>query len=97
MTSPMSHVAKERKKLLARVNRIAGQIAALRETIERADDNAECHAVMHQIASIRGAMNGLLLHYLSEHVREHVALGATEAARLEEAEELVSVIRSFRS
>lgn len=93
----MSHVTKERKRLLARVNRIAGQLGGLRETIEKADDDAGCHSVMHQIASIRGAMNGLLLHFMSEHIKEHVALGATEEARLEEAEELIRAIGSFRS
>ena len=92
----MSHVTKERKKLLARVNRIAGQVGGLRETIEEAEGDTDCHSVMHQIASIRGAMNGLLLHYMAEHIKEHVALGATEETRLEEAEELISAIRSFR-
>ncbi len=93
----MSHVAKERKKLLARVNRIIGQVQALKSAIETAEDNEDCRAVMQQISSVRGAMNGLLLHFLDEHIREHVALGATQADRLEGAEEIISALKSFRT
>lgn len=83
--------------MLARVNRISGQVNALKQTIETAVSNADCHAVMQQIASIRGAMNGLLLEFIAEHARKHVAQGETEAARLEEADELINAIKSFRS
>lgn len=47
----MSHTVREKKKLLARVRRIKGQL----EAIERAlDDEAECERIMHMIAGIRG-------------------------------------------
>lgn len=93
----MSHIAKERKKLLARVNRIAGQVNALKRDVETAESDSECHRIMQQIASIRGAMNGLLLAFLDEHTREHVARGATREARDRAAEELIEALRSFRT
>ncbi|MBP8131426.1 MAG: metal/formaldehyde-sensitive transcriptional repressor [Candidatus Hydrogenedentes bacterium] len=93
----MSHVAKERKKLLARVNRILGQVKALHSAIERAETDADCHRVMQQVASIRGAMNGLLLQFLDEHTREHIARGKTQADRDRAAEELIEALRSFRA
>ena len=94
---PMGHVAGERKKLLARVNRIAGQLNALKQAIESADGTADCNAVMQQIASIRGAMNGLLLHFLAEHIKEHVALGTSKDRRLEEADVVIEAVRAFRT
>lgn len=93
----MSHVTKERLKLLNRVGRIAGQVNGLKETIASAEDNADCHSVMQQIASIRGAMNGLLLQFLTEHIKDHVAMGTSEENRLEEADVVIEAIRSFRT
>ncbi|NIA14812.1 MAG: metal-sensing transcriptional repressor [Nitrospiraceae bacterium] len=92
----MTHVSKERKKLLARVNRIAGQVNALKGAIEAAETDADCHSIMQQVASIRGAMNGLLLQFLDEHTREHIARGATQDDRDRAAEELIEALRSFR-
>lgn len=93
----MSHIAKERKKLLGRVNRVLGQMNALKRTVETAETDAECHRIMQQIASIRGAMNGLLLEFLDEHTREHIARGKTQADRDGAAEELIAALRSFRT
>lgn len=93
----MSHIARERKKLLARVNRIAGQVNALKRAVETAETDAECHTIMQQIASIRGAMNGLLLQFLDEHTREHIARGKSQAERDRAAEELIEALKSFRA
>ena len=93
----MSHVAKERKKLLGRVNRILGQVNALKSAIERAETDADCHSIMQQVSSIRGAMNGLLLQFLDEHTREHIARGRTQEDREQAAEELIEALRAFRA
>jgi len=59
----MSHVVRNRAKLLARTRRIGGQLSA----IERAlTDGVECVAVLTQIAAVRGAVQGLLLEVLSD-------------------------------
>lgn len=93
----MSHIARERKKLLARVNRIQGQVNALKRAIETAVTDSDCHSIMQQVASIRGAMNGLMLQFLDEHTREHIARGATQVDRDRAAEELIEALRSFRT
>lgn len=49
----MAHVIRERKKLLARVRRIAGQVAALETALEA---DAECTDVLVQAAAAKGAM-----------------------------------------
>ena len=93
----MSHVITQRKKLLARVNRLIGQMEALKRAIEEAETDEQCNQIMGQMASIRGAMNGLLMLFIEEHVRQHVAGGASEADRHAAAEDLVAALRSYRT
>lgn len=89
----MSHTAKEKAKLLARVRRIRGQIEAVERALEA---EAGCAEVLHLLAASRGAMNGLMLEVIDDHVREHVAAPDLSAAlRTEGADELLDVIRSY--
>lgn len=89
----MAHTIKEKKALLARVRRIQGQAAALERALEQESD---CSAVLQQIASIRGAVNGLMAQVLEGHLREHLAAEErTAQERLEDLEQVVSVLRSY--
>ncbi|MHA3904301.1 metal/formaldehyde-sensitive transcriptional repressor [Castellaniella sp. WN] len=90
----MSHTIRNRSKLLNRVRRIRGQIEALERTLEAEQGCAE---VLHQIAAARGAMNGLMIEVLEEHIRTHVVNPeiADESARRAAADELVDVIRAY--
>ena len=65
----MPHTIKGKKPLLARVRRIKGQAAALEKALE---EEADCSAVLQQIAAIRGAVNGLMAEVLEGHLREHL-------------------------
>ncbi len=64
----MAHTLKNKKSLLTRIRRIKGQSEALERALEQ---EAECGAVLQQIAAIRGAINGLMAEVLVGHVREH--------------------------
>lgn len=89
----MSHTAREKAKLLARVRRIRGQVEAIERALE---SEAGCSEVLHLLAASRGAMNGLMAEVLEDHVREHVAADdLSEAARTEGADELLAVIRAY--
>ncbi|SDF35021.1 DNA-binding transcriptional regulator, FrmR family [Massilia sp. PDC64] len=89
----MSHTAREKTKLLARVRRIRGQVEAIERALEA---EAGCAEVLHLLAASRGALNGLMAEVLEDHVREHVAAGGlTEADRAEGADELLDVIRAY--
>ncbi len=89
----MSHTRDGKTQLIARVRRIAGQIAAVERAI---DSEVSCSAVLHQVAGLRGAINGLMEEIIEEHVREHVARpNLDENARAEAAEELIAVIRRY--
>ena len=66
----MSHTVREKSKLMGRVRRIRGQVEALERAL---DAEKGCAEVLHQIAAVRGAINGLMAEVLEEHVRTHIA------------------------
>lgn len=90
----MTHTISEKKKLLARVHRIRGQV----EAIERAlDSEADCGQVMHLLAGVRGAMAGLMAEVVEDHVRTHLVDTEKhpDAINTEAAEQLLEVIRTY--
>ncbi|BAN51599.1 MULTISPECIES: metal/formaldehyde-sensitive transcriptional repressor [Pseudomonadaceae] len=89
----MAHTTKSQKLLLTRVRRIKGQAEALEKALEQ---EAECAAILQQIAAIRGAINGLMAEVLEGHIREH--LGADNISpqqRSDDLEQVVGVLRSY--
>ena len=93
----MSHVIDNRKKLLGRLNRLIGQMNALKRDIENAESDEECRKIMQQISSIRGAMNGLSMLFMEEHVRKHIARGKTIEDRENAADDFLAALKSFRA
>ncbi|HLJ69898.1 MAG TPA: metal/formaldehyde-sensitive transcriptional repressor [Roseiarcus sp.] len=90
----MSHTIHHKKKLLARIRRIRGQV----EAIERAlDSEAGCEKVMHLIAGARGAIAGLMSEVVEDHVRTHLvdAKRHPEALNGDAAEQLLDVVRTY--
>ena len=65
----MPSTPEEKKKVLTRVRRIRGQIDALERSLE---GDAECRAILQQIAAVRGAANGLMAEVLERHIRETI-------------------------
>ncbi len=63
----MPHSPEEKKQALVRVRRIKGQIAALEQAIE---NEAECSSLLQQLASVRGAVKGLMTVVLESYLRE---------------------------
>jgi DNA-binding FrmR family transcriptional regulator len=53
----MAHTLEEKKRLLNRVRRIMGQVAAIEKAL---DQEAECSDVLHNISACRGAMDALM-------------------------------------
>lgn len=90
----MSHIQRDKSKLLSRVRRIRGQVEALDRAL---GEGQGCAEVLQQIAAVRGAVNGLMLEVLEEHIETHVAGAqiATDAERREGAEELIEVMRTY--
>ena len=89
----MSHTSANKGQLLARVRRLAGQIAAIEKAIVA---EAGCSVILHQAAGVRGAVNGLMDELIEDHVREHVVKpGLSEAERATGAEELLAAVRRY--
>jgi FrmR/RcnR family transcriptional regulator, repressor of frmRAB operon len=90
----MSHTVADKRKLLGRVRRIRGQVEALERAL---DVEQGCAEVLHQIAAVRGAINGLMAEVLEQHVRTHIAAPSIldHAERTQGADELISVLRSY--
>jgi DNA-binding FrmR family transcriptional regulator len=78
---------------LARVRRIRGQVEAIERALE---EEVGCADVLQVIASVRGAINGLMAEVIEDHVRNHVVavtLAANE--RTEGANDLLDVVRAY--
>jgi DNA-binding FrmR family transcriptional regulator len=88
----MSHLAHQKPRLLARVRRLKGQIEAVERAVEA---DGECAEVLHLLASVRGAINGLTGELIEDHVREHVMNEPDANARAKGGGELIDVIRSY--
>lgn len=89
----MGHLHTDKARLLARVRRIAGQVAAIEKALE---SDAECSVVLHRVAAARGAMNGLVGQLLEEHAREHVAHPElTPDERAKGLDELLAAFRQY--
>jgi len=90
----MAHTIKEKSRLLGRVRRIRGQIEALERALE---SEKECVELLQQIAAARGAINGLMVEVVEDHVRTHVASPSidTEAQRRQGTDELIEIIRTY--
>lgn len=88
----MAHTVKQKEKLIARVRRIKGQL----EGIERAlATEAACAEVLRQLASARGAMNGLTAEVMEGHLQEHVIAAPNEVDRVAAGQEMMEVIRAY--
>jgi len=89
----MSHLAQSNPALLARVRRIGGQVGAVERALQ-ADTN--CTDILHLVAAVRGAVNGLLDEIIAEHLELHVAHpDLDDAERAAGAQELMAVIRRY--
>lgn len=89
----MPHSAEEKKRVLARVRRIRGQLDALERALESGE---ACGPVLQQIAAVRGAVNGLMAGVLESHLREELAPFAGEnGARQSSIDDAVSLVRSY--
>jgi DNA-binding FrmR family transcriptional regulator len=90
----MSHLARDKDRLIKRVRRIRGQI----EGVERAlSEERECAEILQTIAAAKGAIDGLMAEVLESQVREHLIPPGRRHSEthLRETEELVAVLRRY--
>ncbi len=96
----MSHITESKKKLLARISRIKGQVDAIEKSLHV---GVECTHFLHQIASVRGAIDGLMSEALEGHIREHLGHrqlshqghAHDESAHDHDVEEVINVLKTY--
>lgn len=90
----MSHTIRGKTKLLARVRRMGGQVEALERALEA---ERGCAEVLQQLAAVRGAVTGMMVEVMEEHIESHLVNPATasRAKRRQGADELMDVVRTY--
>jgi DNA-binding FrmR family transcriptional regulator len=90
----LAHTIDEKKKLLARVHRIRGQVEGIEKALEGEQD---CAALLQQITACRGAINGLMAEIVEGEIRFHVLSPNARAnsPQTAAAERLVEVLRTY--
>jgi DNA-binding FrmR family transcriptional regulator len=90
----MAHVIRDKKKLLHRVRRIRGQVAAVERALE---SEADCTEILHTIAACRGAMNGLMTEVIEGHIRFHLVDPDRRPTSRQSvaAQQLIDVIKQY--
>jgi len=88
----MSHIARNRRKLLGRIRRIGGQVAGLENAVANETD---CAKVLVQVAAVRGAVQGLMVELLEDHLREHLAAPDDPEQRADEVTAVAGFLRSY--
>ncbi len=91
----MAHSIEEKKKLLNRVRRLTGQVAAIERSLDQ--DDADCSEILHNISACRGAMDALMAEVIEGHIRYHVLPinGAVSDEQTRAADDLVSALRAY--
>lgn len=90
----MSHVAKEKTKLLNRLKRLRGQIEGIERAVEA---DLECTKVLQQATSCRGALDGFIAEVIEDHIREHLIDPAKpkDDPRSQAADELIDIVHAY--
>ena len=90
----MGHVAREKQKLLNRIKRMRGQLAAIERAIEA---EADCSRVLQQATATRGALDGFIAEVIEDHIRDTMVDPAAEPddPRRLATEELVAIVHTY--
>jgi DNA-binding FrmR family transcriptional regulator len=89
----MSHLEKEKQKLVARIKRIRGQVDSIERSLSAGDD---CADILMLLANVRGGINSLMAEVLEDHIRLHLMNpDKGQYATQEIAEDLIDLVRAY--
>ncbi len=89
----MAHIGHNKKNILTRLHRIKGQADAMENGLNQ---GIGCASLLHQIASMRGAMDGLMSEVLEGHIREHLGEhNVSPEQRKQDLEQVIGVLKSY--
>ena len=86
-------LSREKQKLISRVRRLGGQIAAAERAV---GDGDECADILMLLAAIRGGVNSLMAEILEDHIRLHIIHPNRARESPEElTKDLISLVRAY--
>jgi len=89
----MSHLEKEKQKLVARIKRIRGQVDSIERSLTAGDN---CADVLMLLANVRGGVNSLMAEVLEDNIRLHLLASDKNSAPPQElAEDLIDLVRAY--
>jgi DNA-binding FrmR family transcriptional regulator len=89
----MTHLDKEKQKLIARIRRIRGQVDSIERSLSTGDD---CADVLMLLANVRGGINSLMAEVLEDHIRLHILTPEkSDLPPQELAEDLIDLVRAY--
>jgi DNA-binding FrmR family transcriptional regulator len=89
----MSHLEKEKQKLVARIKRIRGQVDSIERSLTTGDD---CADILMLLANVRGGINSLMAEVLEDHIRLHMMNPEKGQFPSQEiAEDLIDLVRAY--
>ena len=89
----MSHLEKEKQKLVARIKRIRGQVDSIERSLTQ---GADCADVLMLLANVRGGINSLMAEVLEDHIRLHLlSSDKSSASPTELAEDQIDLVRAY--
>ncbi len=88
----MSHLDKEKQKLVARIKRIRGQVDSIERSLTSGDD---CADVLMLLANVRGGVNSLMAEVLEDHIRVHLIVDGHAPLTPDLGEELIDLVRAY--
>jgi len=89
----MSHLEKEKQKLVARIKRIRGQVDSIERSLTTGDD---CADILMLLANVRGGINSLMAEVLEDHIRLHMMNPEKGQFPPQEiAEDLIDLVRAY--
>jgi DNA-binding FrmR family transcriptional regulator len=88
----MTHLDREKVKLLQRLRKLRGQLDAVERSLNA---NEECGGQLMLLAAVRGGVNGLMGEILETHIRFHLTDGSKEQIAPELGEDLIDLVRAY--
>jgi DNA-binding FrmR family transcriptional regulator len=90
----------ENKKLINRINRISGQVNALKRRLESDEDtHQDPYEVIRQLTAIKGAVNGMINSYIEHFAKGHlvseIRSAKDESEAMAQMDALMEIMKSF--
>ena len=90
----MSHITAAKKELISRINRIQGQLDAIKEAVQ---EDRNCASILQQVAACRGGINGLMAEIIEGEIKCHVLSPNAKAnsSEAQAADQVIEILRRY--